>query len=912
MAKRINNERSEAIELIKLMDAIARKNTWQIKSVGGESTLNTGKQRMFPDVILYGDNDRSRVLQGWEIKMPDIPITDENFIKDAQRKANTFGVNSCVIWNFSNAVIYLKENDEWKILKTWQLPTIKTRSDVLTHRNEWETQIEVVLKEINHLFITGKLLSSEIGDLTSNIYSEIIERNKSLVADNLRNSNAQNTSISAGISLWWNNVQKEYVFDENDMYSAYAKHLLLNWLNKLTFANLIKLYHNPAMAVENVTVDMPISKAIRVFDDITNKCDFYNIFASLDYAQYLPQQTWVDLTDFNALLVENNVGSLPQETLQAVLERSIDQFKRNATGLFSTPTKLAKILVEAGISNLTKPTIDPCCGTGTIAKAVLTAKYCATGNIEMTYKTTYASDKYSFPLQVSNIAMTSVNAINLPTLLFKKNAFELAVNKTVEITNPSNGDKEKHLLPLWGNLVSNLPFVAFDQEGREEGEFIPKVLNKVKEQTSILLSGKGDLYQALLLSFWDKLENGANISVITSNSWLGTIAGIKFFEALNMYYEVNCIVASGNGKWFSNADVITVMLFLSKKETIGVPDNNHHIFFGLTNKKIDNWSDDEINTIIHSIRLKKEISKQDINFRQYTYSEIQNVMYMNISFNSLFYNISWLQQIEPKLCPVTNLFKVFRGMKTAQDEFFYLHTGNEVDTPYIGSVLKSAKDVKKLVATADTKAFVCGKSKEELRSLGHKKTLAWISKFEGHLNKSMPNKSTFWNNMADGTFSGSSDIRLFTGMNPERRIFYGLLDKPAKINQRAIGFIPLEDKSVNLELCHALLNSIIGVFYTEAVGFPKGLGALDNCSKNVEKMYMLNPSLLSDTDIKRILEAFKPLLNREIMTTQQEYTQADRLNFEKVVADCFGYTALFNQIKDCVIDMQRVRLSVKE
>ena len=110
MAQRVNNERSEAIELIKLMDGFAKKNTWQIKSVGGESTLNTGKKRMFPDVIIYGDNDRTRVLQGWEIKMPDVPITDEDFIKDAQRKADTFGVDSCVTWNFSDGVLYIRKN----------------------------------------------------------------------------------------------------------------------------------------------------------------------------------------------------------------------------------------------------------------------------------------------------------------------------------------------------------------------------------------------------------------------------------------------------------------------------------------------------------------------------------------------------------------------------------------------------------------------------------------------------------------------------------------------------------------------------------------------------------------------------------------------------------------------------------
>lgn len=912
MAQRVNNERSEAIELIKLMDGFAKKNTWQIKSVGGESTLNTGKKRMFPDVIIYGDNDRTRVLQGWEIKMPDVPITDEDFIKDAQRKADTFGVNSCVTWNFSDGVLYIKENDEWKVLESWRISKIKTRADVSTYKAEWSAIIEKILREINNLFETGKLLPSEIGELTSNIYSEIIERNKSLIAENLRTSGAKSTLISAGISIWWKTVEKEYAFDENDMYSAYAKYVLLNWLNKLTFANLIKSYHDPARTVESINVELSPSEALKLFDEITNKCDFYNIFSALDYAEYLPQQTWSDLTDYNALLIENNVSNLPQETLQMVLERSIDQFKRNATGLFATPTKLAKVLVGAGVTDLTKNTIDPCCGTGTIAKEILNAKIRATGNIEAAYKSTFASDKYSFPLQVSNISMMNANAIRLPALLFKKNAFELAPGSEVEITNPSNGNRDKYRLPLWGNLASNLPFVAFDQDGREEGEFIPGVIKKVKEETKIILSGKGDLYQALLLSFWDKLADGASVAVITSNSWLGTVAGLRFFEALNMYYEVNCVVSSGNGKWFSNADVVTVMLFLSKKKTVLKPSNDHTVYFGLTNKKIETWADVEINDIINSILLKKELPKQNITFKQYTYSDIQNYILMNVSLNALFYNIDWLPILKDKLCPITDLFDVVRGMKTAQDDIYYLKTGQEIDAPYIGNVLKSAKNIKTLIASADTKAFVCDKSKAELCSLGHKRTLDWIKKFEGRLNKSMQNKGTFWNNIADGTFPGSDDIRLFTGMNPEQRIFYGLLDKPAKINQRVIGFIPHAEKDVNLELCHALLNSVIGVFYTEAVGFPKGLGALDNCSKNVEKMFILNPSLLSDEDVDRILSAFQPLLKREIMTTQQEYEQSDRRAFEEVVADCFGYSQYFKQIKDCVLEMQRVRLSVRE
>ena len=63
------NERSWAISLITDINLIVAKRTWNIKRAGGETTINTGKKRMFPDVILYGDNKQLKILQGWEIKI---------------------------------------------------------------------------------------------------------------------------------------------------------------------------------------------------------------------------------------------------------------------------------------------------------------------------------------------------------------------------------------------------------------------------------------------------------------------------------------------------------------------------------------------------------------------------------------------------------------------------------------------------------------------------------------------------------------------------------------------------------------------------------------------------------------------------------------------------------------------------
>ena len=65
----------------------------KMKSAGGESTLSVNKKSMFPDVLLYEDEAQNRILQGWELKMPDVLITDEALIRDAARKALALDLN---------------------------------------------------------------------------------------------------------------------------------------------------------------------------------------------------------------------------------------------------------------------------------------------------------------------------------------------------------------------------------------------------------------------------------------------------------------------------------------------------------------------------------------------------------------------------------------------------------------------------------------------------------------------------------------------------------------------------------------------------------------------------------------------------------------------------------------------------
>ena len=256
------NERSWAIELITEINKIVNKNDLMIKRAGGESTISTGRgNTMFPDVVLYGNREQSIILQGWELKMPDVPIEDETFIKDAQRKAIALNLNSCLIWNFTYAVLYIRNDDDtFRKVKQWdETNYIHTRNDVDTYRSDWEKLLEKIILEINLYFVSGEFRKSSLDEVISNTtITSLVQRNKTLIADELKSSASRNAVLTAYINNWWSEVKTEYVNDETDKYNAYAKTVILNWSNRIVFAHIIKHHQNGAMLIDDINYDTTI------------------------------------------------------------------------------------------------------------------------------------------------------------------------------------------------------------------------------------------------------------------------------------------------------------------------------------------------------------------------------------------------------------------------------------------------------------------------------------------------------------------------------------------------------------------------------------------------------------------------------------------------------------------------------
>ncbi|MGO1470781.1 MAG: N-6 DNA methylase, partial [Tissierella sp.] len=577
MVRLVENERSWAIELISEINAYLSQVNLNIGTAGGETTINNHRDSeekdrkvMFPDVLLYSDKNKNNLLQGWEIKLPDVPIHNQEYINDAQDKADKLGLNSTVLWNFKNVVLYVKKGKEWVIENQWNdLNTISSRDDVRSKQDLWKNFLKVFLNDLSSFYQNGVIENRSLVEVSNYIVTYLIEENKNYLAEHLQDKAKSNRLIDIDITRWWNNTKEEYMKDETNKYTAYSKNILLNWIIRFTFGNIISVTHTEALNIKNIDSDIKPREVNDIFQRITKTSDFYTIFSSQKYNEILPATIWENLIDFNSFL---NDKILDHELMQKMLENSVSQYKREVIGQFTTPKKLVLLLLHSTVINLEGEDIDPCCGTGIIPKELMNMKINSGISEKEVHEKTWASDKMAFPLQIANMTITTNTSMNLINKIFTSNVFELNSDMSITLTSPSDGEELEYKLPKFTNILSNLPFVPSSIIEENEREYINDIEEEVNENSEgqIKFSRRSDFYFYIITYLNKILDEKGRIGVITSNSWLGTEAGKEFYKLLVSYYDVQSIIISGNKKWFPNANVMSSIIILEKKEKMFV------------------------------------------------------------------------------------------------------------------------------------------------------------------------------------------------------------------------------------------------------------------------------------------------------------------------------------------------------
>ena len=904
------NERSWAIELISQINQFSTDNDLIIKHAGGESTVSEHRgQNMFPDVILYGDHDLSSILQGWELKMPDVPINDADFVHDAQRKAIALNLNSCVIWNFTHVRLYVFDDNrqEFTERKKWDNNIIKTRDDVQRYKSKWELTLQSVLTTVNDYLISGQVKKTFIGEvLATTSISRLVSENKYSVAAHMREIVKRDAIMGARLETWWKDIKSEYEGDEEDKFPAYAKSVIINWANRIIFAHLIKHRQMSAYAIDELDYDSTPDDGNSIFNSITEKSDFYNIFAAMPYNDCLPDKTWNSLVELSLFLKSSPIKNISQRILQQVLEGSVNISKRLVNGQYPTPPVLASILSRMTIHNVTGDCFDGCCGTGTIPSFIIGYKKSIQIGSENSMDTTWASDKFKLPLQIANLAMTSYDTINMPCRLFQKDILTLHSGDEVEIVNPQTGVKETYMLPLFDSFISNLPFVKSRDIPKDDRPYTDIIKN------AHLLSGRSDYSYYIALHVHSMIKEGGYVGIILSNSFLGSEAGYKFLHKVREWFDDIRIHISGSGRWFSNAEIVTALLVMRKMRQ---DDYRPGISFFKWRRNLDiiSGNRDYQDTIVNSSLLDQEIDGEVITRVHYDDESIDRLITLGISYNSMFTDQHWLLEIEHVLTPMNQVLSIIRGSRRGWDDMFYPSDDSGIEPEFLKDVLMNARSTDCYIAKPDRKAFCCSLSIEELEDGGYNGALAWIRRFELETNekdKPLPiilaRRGMHWYELKTDEIA-----EICTMMNPDNRMFYAKFETPTFVNQRLIG-LRRKKETDDLDLMLALLNTTLSIFFIEAAGFGRGQCVLDFNKDSLSQCSMLNPALLNEKKVADIKEKFSALMARGIVDVDQDLQDSIRQDFDKTVLRAYGIEKYYDIIVNNLKSMRHIRKTVKQ
>lgn len=902
------NERSWAIDLISEFKSFVRYKDLHIKEVSGERTIRTEDGSLFPDVLLHRNRSKSEVVQGWELKMPDTPVTNNEFIENATKKAEALSLNSFLLWNVDEAVLYIRDEEDYQPHKSWAISKVAgKRGYVESRKSEWVSMLHQIIRDLNEFFESGIIKESEvIESFSEHGFTEQILRGVSVNADHLERICQANALTDARVSQWWSNVQS--VYDNSSKYTVLSKSTLTGWINKIVFANVLKRDFNSATLIENLTHGSSIEAAIDCIKSISDQCNFLNVFDIQVGENHVCGFSWRQILQLNDFLAETDVAGVDQTVLHNFLRSTTDESKRRAAGQFTTPLPLARILVGTTMYDRNAAVLDPCCGTGTIARAAYDAKVKSNFGPVQSFSQTWASDKFAYPLQVATLAMVQPATIGSPVRVFQSDVIDLHVGKSITLQDPSSGQAVKEKLPEFATIVSNLPFVQFENIAQRNPTIkqINKTLSK-QGAPKVELSGKSDLYAYIPFYLWTLLSKNGRLGIIVSNSWLATGWGDEFEKELCRYFNIETVVVSKAGRWFPDADVVTSLIILEKKSTPAPTTRNYTTNFVSLAFKINNVQDGIIDKAINDI-ITSRVSKR-VNVNTYKRKDIDEYRSMGLPLNALLSDVSWLHGVKSSLIKATDLFEMGRGERRGWNAMFYPESGHGIESQYIRKVLRQPGEIDSLVTTPQTDAFCCPEPIGNLKANGHSGALSWIKKFSSATNKKgeplpqvLQRSGVHWYEMSSDTLA---DFVL--PINPDKRLFFARLTPRSFVDQRFVRFTT-RTSSADVGLYHALLNSVVSIFYQEALGFGRGLGVLDLSASKVKRgLRILDPSLVSRKEKLKIINYFDPLLKRPPLSIESELQDPDRIAFDKVVLEVYGLKQYYDRIKGALMTLYDIR-----
>ncbi|CAK1254225.1 Eco57I restriction-modification methylase domain-containing protein [Fructobacillus tropaeoli] len=912
------NERSEGGELIVEMNLLFNRYDWGMKSAVGELSLKTEyaeddrNETLFPDAVIFADVAKNAPLMGWEFKMPDVKIDDPELYSNALDKANRMGTQVFVLWNFQYAAVYEKNEDGWPLEPTRffrEFDSILTsRQNVHSNKNEWKQQLYDVLAYLNLELLGQKFEVAPIEFNIENYVSTIANKLSPEVATNFLQSS--DTRLKARMRKWRKSEQAELIEvgkNESDekVASAFARNVIIRWVNRIIFAHLLKSKQNSINALLiRFSKNADIVEFAKDLNCAVKKTDFYTILHVEDYEDELPQRVATNLNEFNLYLANTDFSNVSEKFVSRLLESLVDVTVRELMGLYTTPVNLAKFLVGITVQNTEGNFADLTTGSGTIAHAIQSLLKSNGKSEDFVHNHVWASDRFGYPLQIANLNLTSPDSFNLKNIVFQRNVMSLKVGEKISIVDPALGGLTPVKIPSFDYIISNLPFIGSNDRNDEDQSYVNELLERFND-----LDNKTDLYQAIILHFASLLNNqpNARVGVITSNSWTKVKKNYKsFFKTLTSIFDVEMVVQPKRGRWFQNAAVMTTILVLKFKTT----DTNPLTRFIMIKEGLTSPTGyvDKIDDLIDDIKLSES---NDLYCQQVlSLNEIKEYLNMGISVEALFDDISWLGLLKTKMSPLSNYLEGGRGTRTGGDSIFIMDS-KKVDDDYAVPYLQTIKDVTSFeVGKTRHYYFYTKDNLTTIEERGEKKTLQYLKSVQ--MSPSAINRQERFGDKWFNADQAPQYADFITSINPQDRYFWSRMIPRSAVNQRVTAFRIKKSFHNDIEVLHAILNSLPAQYMLAASGFGRGQGVTDLTKDGIIQIYIPSLDELSTSEKNKIVELWQTVKYKPVPRVMEQIEDVAWVNFNKEILKIYGLNIdVFDSMSKALVDLLERRSSAK-
>ena len=961
------NERDWAGQLISwIKSSIDRKTTIFQDATNDTGVKMKSGRTKFPDILLFIDKTSGVIFNGWELKFPDTTVDDTVMLENALEKAHKLHSDSFVTWNGAEAIIWHIDDEEYTLnslskLKVYpKVSTINSREDLADpvkfaqHEPLLKERTEEILHDLDSLYRNGTLKPAL--DISKNIISAVREASTIIIPqfqEAIIQEKGSNRAFRDEFNKWKiyesstlkilesSSRKKEYIIPEQVL----AKFTFYNLIGKIIF--YLTLCENLSGELEPITFDESESAKdlLNSYFDKAKKIDYQAIFRpyftdSIEYSVLVDKAIYALLEVLTAF----DFKVLPTEVIGHILENLVPDNEKQKFGQYFTNGVLANLVAFPIVKTNKDVLFDPTCGTGTFLNSfykILQAF--GTKEHRELLKQIWGNDVSHFPaiLSVINLYKQDVVATDNFPRVMRNDFFNLEVGEMVVF--PDSHDHDKHIdvpIPTFDGIASNFPFIQQEDIPNEKLSTFFREQFQSGQQASLKdktfkINERSDYFTYCIYNADRFLKPDGCLSAITSNAWLGKEYGFQFKKFLLDNFHIRYVVKSNAEHWFKDSQVSTIYFVLDKIQSEGPTK-----FVTLNRKLNELFVTDSISEQIQQIEefysdidncsdphndLWEKDNFFDDLFKRKDGSLSVCMASKECLLGSLDNKTNWGQFFLS-----TNLFgsfknfliqyhpsivKVFRGERTGWNPMFVIKEENvkasHIDEKYLVPYVKSSSELQQIEFDDNYKfrTFVCQDEEKDI----DKGTKSWIDKFVNAPNKNgsqtiseaCAGHRPYWYSL------NPKRAHIITAINPYERFFFTFAKEPFVIDQRLIA-MQVQD-GYDVELIAALLNSVITFLILEMRGTARNLGALDLNADFLKQIKMLNPDLLSKSDVDTIIAAFRPIKNRNINSVMDEVTRTDRRNFDATIMKCFGLDEkLLDSLYNILIGTVNDRISMSK